>query len=608
MQNVYGYDLETYPNVFTACFMDLQGNTYQYEISQWRDDSQSLRDMLLWLHENRCWTVGFNNLGFDYPILHLIIHTPGITVGQIYDKAQAIINSNEPFEHTVWENDHVIKQIDLYKIHHFDNVARRTGLKTIQFNMRMESVDDLPYPPGTMLRHDQVPVIHDYNKHDVISTLQFYRETIPMIEFREELSEKYGMKCINYNDTKIGKEYFIQRLEQARPGSCFYQGTRKPKQTKRAWIHLKECVFPWVTFSNDGFNRIMDYFKAQSITETKGVFKGLECEVNGFTFVFGLGGIHGSITFREVHADDEYEIIDLDVTSYYPSIPIVHRIYPEHLGEEFCDIYADVKAERTKYDKGTPENAMLKLALNGVYGDSNNKYSPFYDPQFTMTVTINGQLMLCMLSEWMMDIGAELIQVNTDGITIKSRRADRQKVDDVVKMWQMTTGLDLEEAQYSAMYIRDVNNYLAMYTDGGVKRKGAYEYERDWNQDHSALVIPKAVEHHLVDGGSIRQFIYTHTDIFDFMIRAKLPRHFRLELHTEDHVTPLQNTQRYYITTEGGYLKKIMPPLKGKTDNRVNDIESGWKVTPCNRIEDAQAVINYEYYIEQAEKLTLEMH
>ena len=26
----------------------------------------------------------------------------------------------------------------------------------------------------------------------------------------------------------------------------------------------------------------------------------------------------------------------------------------------------------------------LKLASNGVYGNSNNVYSPFYDPQFTL--------------------------------------------------------------------------------------------------------------------------------------------------------------------------------------------------------------------------------
>jgi hypothetical protein len=56
----------------------------------------------------------------------------------------------------------------------------------------------------------------------------------------------------------------------------------------------------------------------------------------------------------------------------------------------------------TKWDfqsKGTPENAMLKLALNGAYGKSLSKYSVLYDPKFGITVTVNGQLLMYQLCE-----------------------------------------------------------------------------------------------------------------------------------------------------------------------------------------------------------------
>ena len=56
--------------------------------------------------------------------------------------------------------------------------------------------------------------------------------------------------------------------------------------------------------------------------------------------------------------------------------------------------HEDVYNQRKSFAKGTAENAMLKLALNSVYGDSNNKYSVFYDPKYTMNITINGQLSL----------------------------------------------------------------------------------------------------------------------------------------------------------------------------------------------------------------------
>ena len=45
-------------------------------------------------------------------------------------------------------------------------------------------------------------------------TLEFYKKTVPMIEFREQLTNKYNRNFMNHNDTKIGKDYFIMRLEE----------------------------------------------------------------------------------------------------------------------------------------------------------------------------------------------------------------------------------------------------------------------------------------------------------------------------------------------------------------------------------------------------------
>ena len=99
--------------------------------------------------------------------------------------------------------------------------------------------------------------------------------------------------------------------------------------------------------------------------------------VDGFRFDFGTGGIHGSLENKIARSTKKYKLIDADVSSMYPNIAISNRVYPEHLTEKFCDIYEDVYNQRKSFAKGTAENAMLKLALNSVYGDSNNKYSVF---------------------------------------------------------------------------------------------------------------------------------------------------------------------------------------------------------------------------------------
>jgi DNA polymerase elongation subunit (family B) len=211
---------------------------------------------------------------------------------------------------------------------------------------------------------------------------------------------------------------------------------------------------------------MLDWFKQQSITETKGVFKNLKATVNGFDFVFGLGGIHGSMESVVVESDDEYAIIDLDVTSYYPNLAIVNGFHPEHLGKQFCSIYKHLFEQRKQYPKKSAENAMLKLALNGVYGDSNSEHSVFYDPQFTMSITLNGQLLLCLLAEALFEIeGIQLVQVNTDGLTVRIPRSEKPRLDFASFMWQEQTGLQLEEAFYKRMFIRDCNNYIAEYDE-----------------------------------------------------------------------------------------------------------------------------------------------
>lgn len=614
MRNDWIYDIETYPNVFTCSFehawMPL---TAVYEISDLRNDSKQLIEFIHWRARERARMVGFNNLGFDYPVLHMLLRMGYSDARTLYNKAQAIFDSqdtDERWTHQVFPSDRVITQIDLFKIHHFDNVARATGLKALEFAMRSKNISDLPFEPGTELAPGQIPTLRQYNQHDVSETKKFYHETLEMIEFREGLVKKYPDKdWLNFNDTKIGKQYFEMELENAGISCYEYdRNGRSPRQTRRSVIDLNQAILPDIEFDHPSLQRVLDWLREQKITETKGVFKDLTAVVDGFEFVFGLGGIHGSVENRIVSTTSDRYIIDLDVASYYPNLAIAQRFFPEHLGVEFCDVYQRLYDQRKGYSKGTTENAMLKLALNGVYGDSNNKFSPFYDPLFTMKITLNGQLLLCLLAEWLLEIpGLKLIQVNTDGLTVDiPNGAPLLMMDEVVDKWQQFTRLELERADYANMFIRDVNNYIAECTDGKVKRKGAYEYKLGWHQNHSALVVPKVAEKVLLEGASIRETVESWPDPMDFMLRVKVPRNSYLSAGNRR----VQNTTRYYIAEDGEPLIKWMPPTpkmqrEGKNDWRKINVNSGWNVCVCNDLNDATLPVNHDWYIQEIEKLTM---
>ena len=604
----YIFDIETYPNVFTLAIEHAEAPlTWMFEISDWRNDSKEIIAFLQHLKESNARLVGFNSLGFDYPVLHTLIRMGHGDAKTLYDKAQAIIQSQDNedrWAHQVNPSDRFIEQIDLFKIHHFDNKARATSLKVLEFNMRSDDIQDLPFKVGTYLTREQVNRLKEYNRHDVKQTKLFYTHTLDMIRFRENLSTLYSRDFMNHNDTKIGKDYFVMKLEEAGvPCYDYSDKGRKPRQTPRPQLALRDAILPWIQFEQPEFTRVLNWLKNQTITETKGVFNDLVARVDGFDFVFGLGGIHGSIESEVVESDEQFVIVDLDVSSYYPNLAISNRFYPKHLGTEFCDIYKNLYEQRKTYAKGSAENAMLKLALNGVYGDSNNKFSVFYDPLFTMSITLNGQLLLCVLAENLIRIkDLSLIQINTDGVTVRLPRTEMAHLQEVRHWWERLTGLELEEAIYRSMMIRDVNNYIAQYESGKVKRKGAYEYSLGWHQNAGGLVIPKVAEKVLVEGAPIRETVENWPELMDFMLRTKVPRSSYLQWGDDQ----VQNISRYYIAKGGKPLMKWMPPLAKNPEKwRQIGVESGWTVQICNDIADATLPVDYEYYINEVEKLCL---
>src|SRR3546814_8343689 len=60
----------------------------------------------------------------------------------------------------------------------------------------------------------------------------------------------------------------------------------------------------------------------------------------------------------------------------------------------------------------------------------------------------------------------------SDGLTVRVPRRLEWLINDACAWWQTVTGLALEEARYSMMHIRDVNNYVAVGENGKIKTKG----------------------------------------------------------------------------------------------------------------------------------------
>ena len=218
-----------------------------------------------------------------------------------------------------------------------------------------------------------------------------------------------------------------------------------------------------------------------------------------------------------------------------------------------------------------------RFILNSTYGLSNDENCFLYDPEFTMRITINGQLSLSMLYEMICEEipGTVPLMQNTDGLETMIPREYVEQYMEICARWESITNLQLEHDTYSKLVLGDVNNYIAITEDGKSKCKGRFEYkDLALHKNKSFLIIPKALHAYFVDGIQPEDFIKANKNIFDYCGGVKIKGDWRFVEHkitdgiyaTKD----LQHTLRYYISKPGNKILKV-----NNSDSRHIQVEAG---------------------------------
>jgi len=522
------------------------------------------------------------------------------------------------------ESELSLKQIDLFRVHHFDNKNRRVSLKRLEFEMDLENIEEMPihHSKENLTERDVVETIY-YCYNDVQATYQFYKVTVgdcdhPLykgnnqIELRLDIQEEFGIPCLNYSDSKIGdemiKKYYCQEKR------IDYKELPK-KGTFRKSIKVSDCIAKYVKFETPELQTFLKRIKKLSLG-LQDDFKE-ELHFHGNVYSFMKGGLHTENSPKVFEADDEYEIIDWDVSSYYPAIIINNGRYPAHLGKEFLRGYKAMfekrlelkpQAKKDKRIKGIV--GALKLAVNSVYGKSSDMQSWIYDRQLTMFTTITGELSLMMLIEMYETNGIHVISANTDGVTVRIKKDKLEDMRRINIWWQNLTEYELERTDYQKIIFSTVNDYLAIKTDGEIKKKGDFLTDFELHKNKSARIVPIALEAYYVHDIPIATTIMDHSNIFDFCLRQKSSKDFHYEgwNRASGEKTVYNKLIRYYVSNTGDKLLKVKNPECITNAADVSQVEAGeWVCTVCNHLpkdtDTKTAGINYQYYIERAEKI-----
>lgn len=625
MKSHWVMDYETLCNCFVAVFEHYKEDKRRVFVVHALSPRSQFDEFIEFLEQNKVkdeWHISFNGLSFDAQVTEFILQnypnwqesSNEEIAGIIYRYAQLIIQRqrDELPEFPEWKLS--IKQIDLFKMNHWDNAAKRSGLKWIQYSMDWYNVEDMPIKHDELITTvDQLNKVVSYCVNDVTSTKQILEASKEQLSLRKALSEEYGINLYSASETKIAKELFAHFLSQS---TGIPKHELKKMRTLRKQIYLEECIFDYIEFETKEFQDLLKFFRGKVITETKGALNH-KITYKGVDTYYGLGGIHGAREAGVYEAKDGYTIMTSDVTSFYPNLAIRNKLAPAHIDNEaFCTQYEWFFEERKKYDKKDPKNYVFKIILNSTYGLSNDENSYLYDPKFTMSITINGQLLLTKLYEMLAEgiPGAIPIMQNTDGLEMMIPNCFKQKYLDICAEWEKLTKLQLEHDEYSKMIIADVNNYIAMYANPEKKPKckGRFEWEDQekkkvavLHKNKSFLVIPKAIYHYFVYGTDPKDYLASNRAILDYcggvkakgdweLISTKVEKGKVIE-------NPLQKINRYYISKEGEKLSK-----RHKFDQREIQVESGrWMQTIMNRYQQQPFEsygVDEDYYLEQIYK------
>jgi hypothetical protein len=649
-KELFIFDLETYPNMFLAVFKSVKTSEYiHFEISDRRNQIYILK---VFLRDRVRGLIGFNNLNFDYPVMHnTILKTTRILNSyEIYEEVENVIRTKYS---SIYENQIKIPQLDLYKIWHYDNKNKATSLKWLEFAMRLPNVEDLPYAPGTILTFEQMDEIIAYCKNDIDATEQFYKQSLKHIQIRQFYTSQEDLPLMNASEIKMSKEIFGKYLakEMKIPLKELTQ-----LRTHRSRINIKDIVFDYLEFRDDVNQKTLESFNNfvwLYNDDTEKAFENIKFTVPYKNVVreYAEGGLHSFGKAGIYESNDDYVLVDVDFASYYPHLSFRNKLHPKHIPEPiFNKIYESFYENRKLYDKKDPRNYVLKIILNGSYGLSKDKYAYLYDPAWQLAICVNGQLILTLLTERIFEKCKQDVQIifeNTDGAMYRIHRSDMKLLELACEEVEKIVNIPLEIQVCKKIIAKDVNNYINIIKDDNIKFKGCFEIDRDFHKNHSKRVVPIALANYFINGVDPLETIDNHLHnteysfaknygIYDFCLGAKMKGSNKLiQRYWSAHdllEKPLSKMNRYFISNIGVDLVKKLEPLaknyltstekhqmkvdanqisifdiiedvKIDPSPREENLESGYKCTLFNKYNVSNYDLNYDYYINECNKI-----
>lgn len=614
------YDIEVFPNCFHCLISDSESHKkYKFEISNRKNQLEELIDFFYFKRVEHI-MCGYNNHHYDDIVINYMIFFRNTMkrfdylkiCNSLYYLSKAIIESEKT------EN---IDKIKPYKyanyFYSFDlmtmlySATKQKSLKEVEILLGMDNVQEFEAGFDQRLLDSEIDDMIKYNENDVDATELLLNTVKDEVDLRLEVEKEWGFDALSMSNIRIGEEILLRQSNLK--GVALEEAKSRIRRVVK--IENKDIILPFIQYSNPKLKEVLLDVKNATCYPCKSDKKQKNYEkkfvLSNTCYSIGEGGIHTINEPRIFKPTADQYIGHSDVTSMYPSLAIIYKWLPVHLGKDFWNVYESLYKERViaKRNHDELKAKAFKFALNSPIGKMQNENSWAYDPLNAYKIRMNGQLILLMLVDRLLSINCKIVQVNTDGVVYIADKANRELINQFIREVENITKLHFDSDDYESFYQYDVNNYFGIrkgYSQSGdpslIEKKGKFITEIGLNNSMTPVVISKAVINYFLTKEPIDKFVKEDKNIRDFLMSQSVNREFKIEYGNK----PVQKINRYYASNSGYYLMRVKDKMyETKKESILSDVG----VILLNHIDDIpieKRKINYQYYIGKASTIVSE--
>lgn len=431
----------------------------------------------------------------------------------------------------------LLRQIPL---NNYDVMIRGDGgLKSLEgFMGNSIKESSVPFDIDRKLKTSEINETIKYCTHDVEQTIEVFLQKERKAEFDSRMAL---IKMFKLSISNISKS-------QAQLAALILQAHRSKEFDDEWEIRLPE------TLQLKKYRHIADWFLSE---ESHDYTKKLNVDVAGCSHTFAWGGVHGAKKKYIYTCGPDEIMIMADVSQLYPFLMLNYRLLSRNVPDKAYEILEDTihTSLRLKAEKKKIEREPYKRFNNIIYGAEGDPSNPMYDPLHRNLVCVYGQLLILDLIE-KIESFTELLQSNTDGILIKLKRKDFERLDDTVYEWEQRTGLMMEFDFYKSVFQKDVNNYVVVDYEGEYKTKGAYVKQLT-NLDYDLAIVNKAILDYMLTKKHPKDTINECDDLRMFQKIVKLTSKYKCVRHNGNDYT--EKCFRVFASTSAkdSYIGKV---------------------------------------------------